>query len=100
MPEFWAWQVVDTVYFGPALERLLGNGDVLMIEAGPGQTLTAFARRHRAVRAGASDIVSLMPGRKRECEAALTVARRIWTEGYDLDFEALTPLLKAAHEVL
>ncbi|WP_203911371.1 acyltransferase domain-containing protein [Rhizocola hellebori] len=100
MPEFWAWQVVDTVYFGQALERMLGNSDALMIETGPGQTLTAFARRHRAVRAGASDIVSLMPGRKRECEAALTVARKIWTEGYDLDFDALTPLLKAAHEVL
>lgn len=96
MPEFWAWQVVDTVYFGPALEQLLSNSDVLMVETGPGQTLTAFARRHRAVRAGASDIISMLPGRRRETEAALTTANKIWVEGHDLDIDRLNPLLGVA----
>ncbi|PRX51428.1 acyl transferase family protein [Prauserella shujinwangii] len=60
-PGFWARQVTDTVYFGPALDRLLADRDVLLVEAGPGQTLAAFARRHRAVREQRSAVVPLLP---------------------------------------
>ncbi|WP_461030302.1 acyltransferase domain-containing protein, partial [Streptomyces sparsus] len=45
-PRFWARQVVDPVLFGPALEELLAADDMILVEAGPRQTLTAFARRH------------------------------------------------------
>ncbi|WP_117210702.1 acyltransferase domain-containing protein [Allorhizocola rhizosphaerae] len=58
-PEFWAWQIVDTVYFGPALDRMLSTGPQILVEVGPGQTLSSFARRHRAVRTGESRVVSI-----------------------------------------
>jgi [acyl-carrier-protein] S-malonyltransferase len=85
-PRFWARQITDTVYFKQALESLLAADDMLLIEAGPRQTLTAFARRHRAVRLGASAAVPLLPGRPGTAEAdrqsVLTAAARLWTEGH------------------
>ncbi|MEU7061130.1 acyltransferase domain-containing protein [Streptomyces sp. NPDC046197] len=93
---FWARQITDTVYFRAALEELLAVDDVLMVEAGPRQTLTAFARRHRAVRLGASAVVPLLPARPGTAEAdrqsVLTAASRLWTEGHDLDLVALSRL--------
>ncbi|GHH52566.1 acyltransferase domain-containing protein [Lentzea cavernae] len=57
---FWTRQLTDTVYFGPALNDLLAMYDVLLVEAGPGQTLTSFARRTKAVRHGASQVLPLL----------------------------------------
>lgn len=96
-PEFWAWQVVDTVYFGPALDRMLAESDLLLVEVGPGQTLTSFARRHRTVRSKASEVIPMLPTMRDtitggDPETILTVAARLWTEGYPLDLDALTPL--------
>ena len=96
-PEFWAWQVVDTVYFGPAVDRLLSTGDMLLIEAGPGQTLTSFARRHRTVRSRASEVIPMLPTTRdsiatSDRDAVLSVAARLWTEGHNLNLGALTPL--------
>ena len=67
-PWFWARQLTDTVYFGPALDRML-SADMLLVEAGPRQTLTAFARRHRAVRTGVSAVVPLLPAKGVDDEA-------------------------------
>ncbi|GHF41996.1 hypothetical protein GCM10010218_23850 [Streptomyces mashuensis] len=61
--DYWARQLADTVQFGPALDGLLGSGDFLLIEAGPGQNLTTLARRHRAVRRGGSAATALLPAR-------------------------------------
>jgi malonyl CoA-acyl carrier protein transacylase len=95
-PRFWARQITDTVYFKQALESLLATDDMLLIEAGPRQTLTAFARRHRAVRLGASAAIPLLPARPGPPEAdrrsVLNAAARLWTEGHDLDQSALTRL--------
>ncbi|MFD9443874.1 acyltransferase domain-containing protein [Streptomyces sp. NPDC060006] len=95
-PRFWARQVTDTVRFKDALEELLAIEDVLLIEAGPRQTLTAFARRHRAVRLGASAACALSPARAGTGEAqrqsVLAAAARIWTEGHDLDMHAVSGL--------
>jgi [acyl-carrier-protein] S-malonyltransferase len=95
-PRFWARQITDTVYFKQALESLLAADDMLLIEAGPRQTLTAFARRHRAVRLGASAAIPLLPGRPGTAEAdrqsVLTAAARLWTEGHAPDPVALSGL--------
>ncbi|MGZ3147630.1 acyltransferase domain-containing protein [Lentzea chajnantorensis] len=57
---FWTRQLTDAVYFGPALNELVAMHDVLLVEAGPGQTLTSFARRTKAVRSGASAVLPLL----------------------------------------
>ncbi|MFI5807638.1 acyltransferase domain-containing protein [Streptomyces sp. NPDC051561] len=95
-PRYWARHLTDTVQFAPALESLLAVDDMLLIEVGSRQTLTAFARRHRAVRLGASAAVPLLPARPGTAEAdrqsVLNAAARLWTEGHDLDQVALSRL--------
>ena len=93
-PRFWARQITDTVYFKQGLEELLAVDDMLLVEAGPRQTLTAFARRHRALRLGASSAVPLLPARpgteEADRQSVLGAAARLWTEGHNLDLNALT----------
>jgi acyl transferase domain-containing protein len=87
-PNFWARQLTDTVHFGPALDRLLDDHNVVLVEAGPGQTLTSFARRAKAVRTGASAVLPLLPpgpgapSGDWACVHSVMVALR--TEGYEL----------------
>ncbi|WP_260333324.1 acyltransferase domain-containing protein [Streptomyces beigongshangae] len=88
-PRFWARQITDTVYFRQALDQLLAAEDTLLVEAGPRQTLTAFARRHPAVRSGASAVVPALPARPRgpaaDRRSLLGAVARLWTEGHDLN---------------
>ncbi|MFH8345222.1 acyltransferase domain-containing protein [Streptomyces sp. NPDC018045] len=85
-PRYWARQLTDTVRFGPALDRLLATGDLILVEAGPGQNLTTLARRHRAVRRGGSTAVPLLPARPGsaadERRSVLDVAELLRNEGY------------------
>ncbi|MFE7128038.1 acyltransferase domain-containing protein [Streptomyces sp. NPDC057617] len=95
-PRFWARQVTDTVHFLPALDELLAAEDVLLVEAGPRQTLTAFARRHRAVRLRASAALPLLPAKPGSGESdrrsVLNAAAGLWTEGHELNAQALSRL--------
>ncbi|RFS81303.1 acyltransferase domain-containing protein [Actinomadura spongiicola] len=56
-PSFWIGQPARTVHFARALDRLLDDGDHLLLETGPGQSLTTLARRHPRVLAGRSRVL-------------------------------------------
>jgi len=87
-PRFWAGQPAQAVLFGPTLDRLLGHGDFLMVEAGPGQGLSALARRHPAVTAGRSAVTAMLPVRAGDPDddrrAVRSTAERIQAEGYGI----------------
>jgi acyl transferase domain-containing protein len=89
-PRFWASQPSTSVHFGPALNAMLSQGDYLLVEAGPGQGLTALARRHAAVASGRSDAIGLLPARpgtaRDDRRAMLEAAARLWTEGHALSW--------------
>ncbi|MET9058386.1 acyltransferase domain-containing protein [Streptomyces antibioticus] len=82
---FWAEQPTAPVLFWPTLDRLLGDGDRLLVEAGPGQSLTVLARGHRAVRSGRSAVIGTLPARAlgpEEDRRAVRAARaRLAAEG-------------------
>lgn len=59
--EFWAGQLARPVLFWPALDALLTGGDAVLVEVGPGRSLSVLARRHPRVRAGASRVLPLLP---------------------------------------
>ncbi|MEW2549527.1 acyltransferase domain-containing protein [Streptomyces sp. NPDC047002] len=65
---FWALQPASPVLFGPALDALLAERDVVLVEAGPGQGLTALARRHPWVTRGASGALALLPARPADAD--------------------------------
>lgn len=60
-PDFWAGGLAGPVLFWPALDTLLAEGPLTLVETGPGQGLTVLARRHPAVRCGACTVLPLLP---------------------------------------
>jgi acyl transferase domain-containing protein len=75
---YWARQPVEPVLFWPTLDRLLGSGDFLLVEVGPGQGLTQIARRHSAVQRGNSKVVAMLPagpGAPENDQASLLAAK-------------------------
>lgn len=62
-PTFWLGQPARQVLFGPALRAVLADGPCTLIECGPGRSLTALARRTRAVTSGESTCIAVVPGR-------------------------------------
>ncbi|MEV7289261.1 acyltransferase domain-containing protein [Streptomyces sp. NPDC093252] len=64
-PEFWASQASGTVRFAPTLTALLAAHDCLLVETGPGNTLTMLARRRTPVTEGRSAVLPLLPDRHR-----------------------------------
>ncbi|GAA0639297.1 hypothetical protein GCM10010174_71720 [Kutzneria viridogrisea] len=79
-PGFWAGQLSAPVLFWPALDALLGTGDHVLVETGPGQQLSTLARRHPAVRGGASRVVPLLANRPEKDWSTWCAARDQLTE--------------------
>ncbi|QPA02284.1 polyketide synthase [Streptomyces violascens] len=85
--QFWTGQPAEPVLFGPTLEHLLSSGPHLLVEAGPGQSLTALARRTPAVARGEAEALALLPPRAGEpdadIEAVRTALKQLATYGCD-----------------
>lgn len=60
-PAFWAYLMCEPVLFWQTLSSLPSRGRFAFVEAGPGNGLATAARRHASVRAGNSDVITLMP---------------------------------------
>lgn len=92
-PTFWAEQLVEPVLFGPALEHLLTDGPQVLIEVGPGQTLTSLSRSHRALAEGGhAAVASLPPRRPNPGEDQIALLRSlatVWTDGHDVNWYAV-----------
>nr|ARD70904.1 acyltransferase [Micromonospora echinospora] len=80
-PRYWAEHPVNPVLFWPALARLAEAGPHLLVECGPGTSLTTFARRHPDVRSGRCEVLSLIgpaaSGPAREAEHLAAAAARL-----------------------
>jgi len=84
-PNYWAQQMRQSVRFMDGVGHLM-NPDLVLLEVGPGQALTSFARQHPARRAEQLVLTSLQPGQKlsAELEHLLTTAGRMWAAGISL----------------
>ncbi|MFD0319162.1 amino acid adenylation domain-containing protein [Streptomyces flavalbus] len=89
-PAYWAGHARDTVRFGDGVRRLLEQQDLLLVEVGPGRTLSTLARG--ADGAPHRTIVPTLPEPGSDAcaqEFLLSAVGRLWTAGADLDWEAL-----------
>ena len=86
-PAYWVRHLRGTVRFADGLAALLAGGERLLLEVGPGRTLTTLATQHPA-RGRSVAIPSL--GRPRdprpEGAALLAAAGRLWLLGATLDW--------------
>ena len=86
-PDYWAGHVRQTVRFADGVARLMADPANVLLEVGPGQTLSALARQHPSRHRDQPVISSLAD--EAEQPAVLTALGRLWLAGVTLDTGAL-----------
>lgn len=87
-PAYWAQQMRQPVRFSIGLETVLQDPGVVLLETGPGQTLTALVRTHPGRRPDQTVVPSMRhPKEARSDQAALLDALgQLWTAGLTVDW--------------
>jgi polyketide synthase PksJ len=90
-PAYWARQLRGTVEFGACLDQVLRTKSLVLLEAGPGNTLSALVHGHPALQPGTAVVDMLPSAREGESERALFLQRlgKVWLHGVDLDWTGL-----------
>ncbi|MCA1298760.1 non-ribosomal peptide synthetase/type I polyketide synthase [Stappia indica] len=90
-PDYWARHCRDAVRFADGLATLCADRKPVLIEVGPGRTLSVFAAQTIA-RSDLAAIVQSLPEHDRATEAAETLAQahgKLWAAGCTLPFPEL-----------
>jgi acyl transferase domain-containing protein len=87
-PAYWANQLRGAVRFADAVSTLVQNPDRILLEVGPGQTLTTLASSNPD-RSREQHCLSSMPpiGSPNEQAAMLRALGRLWAAGCQVDWE-------------
>ena len=90
-PDYWAKHLRQTVRFADGVAELLKEPARVLLEVGPGQTLSNFAKQHPA--RGANNIVisSLRHAKDSatDRETLLTALGQLWLAGAEIDWKSL-----------
>ena len=87
-PAYWVRQLRLPVYFADGVRELLRDASRVLLEVGPGQTLSTLARQNLE-RGHTSTIVNSLPDpreRRSDRAAALHALGRLWLAGLDIDW--------------
>ncbi len=85
-PGYWGRQLRQAVQFSMALETALADPDLLILEVGPGQALSQFARQHPS-RAG-HPVVTTLPDEGNDLDHLLNATGELWKHGRAFDWSA------------
>lgn len=86
-PNYWARQVRATVQFSRAVQAEIDRGNVLFIEVGPGQALTALIRQHRTAQGEMPRIVSMLGAASDPGDPAVKALQgvgAVWAAGVEI----------------
>lgn len=88
---YWARQLRHTVRFADALGEILKEPATVLLEIGPGQTLSALANQQGAPAKDRVVLSSLRHPRDSQSDVAyiLNTLARLWTAGVEIDWAAL-----------
>jgi acyl transferase domain-containing protein len=88
-PSYWGRQLRATVRFGDGLQTLLSIPDCILLEAGPGQTLSNLARQQpgRGARQVAFSSLSSGRGAQGDIPSLLTTLGKLWLGGVDVNWK-------------
>lgn len=90
-PDYWVRHLCGRVLFGDGLTRLFEAGSALL-EVGPGQSLTSFAKRHPAADAGQASLTfaTLRSAQSPQPDRAFLLGTlgRLWMAGVPIDWAA------------
>jgi len=94
-PNYWVQHLRQTVRFAEGLQELLQQPNRVLLEVGPGQTLSAFAKQQMHQQAGTVTtpvlLSSLPPAKGQPSDAAfiLNTLGRLWLAGVDVQWSDL-----------
>ncbi|MGK9389361.1 type I polyketide synthase [Bacillus sp. RK1064] len=91
-PDYWASHIRQPVLFSQGVETLLGLGEVVFIEVGPGHTLTQFVRRHDDYDVNKAAAVSLVRHPKEQAaddEYMKKAIGKLWSFGVEPNWSAV-----------
>jgi acyl transferase domain-containing protein len=91
-PARWARHLRQTVLFGEAAGELFKNPEHLLLEVGPGRTLSVLVRHHPQRGAGQMVLSSLRHADEREPDEAFMLATlgRLWLANVNVDWTKLS----------
>ena len=91
-PRYWAQQLRHTVHFAEGLHELLKDPNRILLEVGPGQTLSAFAQRLRDKASGQIVLASLRHAHDQDSEIAflLDTLGQLWLAGIQVDWSGFS----------
>ncbi|GAA3854215.1 hypothetical protein GCM10022243_19700 [Saccharothrix violaceirubra] len=90
-PAFWSAHLREAVRFADTLDTLLRHDDSVLVEIGPGRTLTGLARRH-PTRVGDRAVVPTMPHPADETPGPavlMSALGTLWQAGVPVDWAAV-----------
>jgi acyl transferase domain-containing protein len=90
-PSYWVEHLRRTVRFGEGLERFFAHPDWLLLEVGPGQTLSGLARQHQG-KPAEQLVLSTLPHRSDQQPDArfmLSTVGRLWLAGVQVNWRQL-----------
>jgi phthiocerol/phenolphthiocerol synthesis type-I polyketide synthase E len=91
-PNYWATHVRQTVRFAEGLDELSKEPNRVLLEVGPGRTLSSAARRQQNKTSGRVVLSSLPHAHEHDSEMAflLNSLGQLWLAGADIDWSAFS----------
>jgi acyl transferase domain-containing protein/acyl carrier protein len=90
-PQYWGHHLRHTVHFAQGLSVLCSEPERILLEVGPGQTLSTLARQHRPNTAADTVLPSLRPVHASHSDVVclLHTMGRLWLAGVPIDWPRL-----------
>ncbi|HET8846433.1 MAG TPA: SDR family oxidoreductase, partial [Ktedonobacteraceae bacterium] len=92
-PAYWSEHLCQTVRFADGVGTLLAEPDYLLVEVGPGFSLSSFVRQHPACGSERmKDVFSTLPtayDQQSDQASLLTMLGKLWLMGAPIDWHAL-----------
>lgn len=90
-PSYWARHLLQTVRFSAGVRELLADRNLVLLEVGPGATLSGLVRKHPERSAETAVVSSLGDARENGGEVAelLGALGHLWVAGVEVDWRAL-----------
>ncbi|MEY4768403.1 MAG: hypothetical protein RL637_1042, partial [Pseudomonadota bacterium] len=89
-PNYWANHLRQPVQFASSLEKLLLDAQQILLEIGPGRTLSSFVRQHQLKKAEQLIVTSLPHPQENLPDAGFLQSNlaRLWLSGVEIDYKA------------
>jgi phthiocerol/phenolphthiocerol synthesis type-I polyketide synthase E len=87
-PEYWVRHLRETVHFAESLQQLLTDPERILLEVGPGQTLSTLAKRHPEKTSEQVVLSSVRCPQQSQSDVAflLTTLGQLWLTGVDVNW--------------